>query len=55
MPIWPFLMLVGIFLAVLFLPPLLAAYVDYRREVARSRVTSSSTAEQPGKGASERG
>ena len=35
MPLWPFLMLVTIFIVVLVLPPLLAAWVDYRNEERR--------------------
>lgn len=35
MPLWPFMMLVSIFVAVLVLPPLVAAYLDYRAELRR--------------------
>lgn len=47
MPLWPFLMLVGIFVAVLFLPPLVAAYIDYQREEARSRALARADSDQP--------
>lgn len=35
MPLYPFILLGAVFLAVLILPPLVAAYVDYRRELRR--------------------
>ena len=35
MPIWPFIMLGAIFVAVLILPPLVAAWIDYRSELRR--------------------
>jgi hypothetical protein len=37
-PLYPFILLAAIFLAVLILPPLVAAFLDYRRE-AGSRPT----------------
>lgn len=50
MPLWPFVMLLVIFLAVLFLPPLIAAYVDYTRERAQAQPRSGggTAPERPG-------
>lgn len=42
MPLWPFAMLVLVFLAVLFLPPLIAAYIDHLSDRRRF------TADRPG-------
>jgi NADH:ubiquinone oxidoreductase subunit 3 (subunit A) len=35
MPLYPFILLAAIFLAVMILPPLIAAYLDHRRESRR--------------------
>lgn len=55
MPLWPFLMLGGIFLAVLFLPPLVAAYIDFQREETRTPVPSGPDTERPRRGEGGRG
>ncbi|MEX2536994.1 MAG: hypothetical protein WD273_15460 [Trueperaceae bacterium] len=36
MPLYPFILLVVIFLAVMILPPMVAAYIDHRRELSRA-------------------
>jgi hypothetical protein len=36
-PLYPFILLAAMFLAIIVLPPLLAAYIDFRREVSRER------------------
>lgn len=38
MPLWPFILLVSIFVAVLIVPPLVAAYIDYLAESRREAV-----------------
>jgi hypothetical protein len=36
-PLYPFILLGAMFLAIIILPPLVAAYIDYRREVGREQ------------------
>lgn len=43
-PLYPFILLGAIFLAVLILPPLVAAYIDHRRELRRKAVAAKGTA-----------
>lgn len=41
MPLYPFILLGAVFLGVMILPPLVAAYVDYRRELQREAAAQS--------------
>jgi hypothetical protein len=42
MPLYPFILLAVLFLAIIIVPPLLGAYLDYRRELSRERQATGS-------------
>jgi len=48
MPLWPFVMLFLVFLAVLFLPPLIAAYIDHLSDRRRGAPGGRSEARSDG-------
>lgn len=51
MPLYPFILLGGLLVVLIVMPPLLAAYIDYRREGVRERRVAADRS----KGGSHRG